>query len=118
MSVFSDIVRKVTGRGVGENVGRAVGAYFGGPVGATVGQEAGGRLSEELSRVSKQAETTTSQTAPSNQGPVMPTGPAQNIEIDFRGDSDMPLLNTAQMGNNPFIEPAVYQQANIIISDM
>ena len=114
MSVFSDIVRKVTGRGVGENVGRAVGAYFGGPVGATVGQEAGGRLSEELSRVSNQAETTTSQTVPSNQGPVMPTGPAQNIEIDFRGDSDMPLLNTAQMGNNPFIEPAVYQQANII----
>jgi hypothetical protein len=44
----------------------------------------------------------------------MPTGPAQNIEIDFRGDSDVPMLNTTQMGNNPFIQPAVYQQANVI----
>ena len=114
MSVFSNIVRKVTGRGVGENVGAFIGAKFGGPVGAQIGQEVGGSLSDELSRVSKQAETTTSQTVPSNQGPVMPTGPAQNIEIDFRGDSDVPMLNTAQMGNNPFIQPAVYQQANVI----
>ena len=44
----------------------------------------------------------------------MPMGPAQNIEIDFRGDSGMPMLNTAQMGNNPFIQNASYQQANIL----
>jgi len=53
-------------------------------------------------------------TVPSDMGPVMPMGPAQNIEIDFRGGSDMPmqgagLFQSVQRYNDPFI-----QQANVI----
>lgn len=114
MSVFSDIVRRVTGRGVGENIGASIGGYLGGPAGAVVGQQVGGQLSEELSRNARPPEPTTMATVPSDMGPVMPTGPANNIEIDFRGSSDMPMLGTAQMGNNPFLQQASLTQANVI----
>ena len=114
MSVLSRIVKRITGRSVGANVGAVVGPLIGIPGGAAGGAVFGDVLSEELSRSSRPPETTTSMTVPSNAGPFMPTGPAQNIEIDFRGDSDMPFYGAAQMGNNPFIQDASFQQANIL----
>ena len=114
MSVFSRLSRALTGRSIGANVGSVVGPLLGIPGGPATGAIIGDTLSEELSRASNRAETTTTMTVPSNQGPIMPTGPAQNIEIDFRGDTDVPMLGSAQMGNNPFIQNASYQQANVI----
>ena len=114
MSVFSRLSRALTGRSLGANVGSVVGPLLGIPGGPATGAIIGDTLSEELSRASNRAETTTTMTVPSNQGPIMPTGPAQNIEIDFRGDTDVPMLGSAQMGNNPFIQNASYQQANVI----
>lgn len=115
MSVLSRIVKRATGQSIGANLGAAVGSIFGGgTIGGVSGAVLGDTISEELSRMSNRAETTTTQTVPSNQGPIMPMGPAQNIEIDFRGDSDVPMYTTTQMGNNPFIQPASFQQANVI----
>jgi len=114
MSVFSDIVRRVTGQGVGELIGGSIGGRIGGPIGTVIGRTAGGTLSEELSRISKGPETTTSQTVPSDMGPVMPQGPATNIEIDFRGDTTVPMYNPPAINPANFITDASFQQANVI----
>ena len=114
MSVLSRLSRQLTGRGIGENIGAFIGGRFGGPSGAAIGQTIGGTLSEEVSRSARPPEPTTMATIPSNQGPIMPSGPATNIEIDFRGDSSVPMYTTTQMGNNPFIQDASFQQANIV----
>lgn len=114
MSVLSRLVKRTTGRSIGANIGQAVGTLTGGSILGIPASIFGDTLSEELSRASNRAETTTTQTVPSNQGPVMPTGPAQNIEIDFRGDSDMPMYSPPAMANTPFIQPASFQQANVI----
>tara|TARA_Y100001937_G_scaffold89297_1_gene120743 strand:+ start:731 stop:1483 length:753 start_codon:yes stop_codon:yes gene_type:complete len=114
MSVLSRLVKRTTGRSIGANVGAAVGTLTGGSILGIPASIFGDTLSEELSRQSNRAEPTQTQTVPSDMGPQMPMGPAQNIEIDFRGGSDVPMLNTAQMGNNPFIQPASFQQANVI----
>lgn len=114
MSVLSRLSRQLTGRGIGENIGAFIGARFGGPTAAAIGSTIGGTLSEEVSRSARPPEPTTSATVPSNQGPIMPSGPATNIEIDFRGDSNVPMFTSAQMGNNPFLQRANYQEANVV----
>jgi len=114
MSVLSRIVKRTTGRSIGANIGAVLGPVLGVPGGPLGGAVLGDTISEEISRSSRQPETTTSMTVPSDMGPQMPTGPAQNIEIDFRGDSDVPMYTTTQMGNNPFIQPASFQQANVL----
>jgi len=114
MSTLSRLVKRYTGRSVGANIGAVLGPALGIPGGPAGGAEFGDILSEELSRTSNRAETTQTQTVPSNQGPIMPMGPAQNIEIDFRGSSDMPVYGSAQMGNNPFLQNTSFQQANVI----
>ena len=114
MSVLSRLSRRLTGRSVGANIGAVLGPALGIPGGTVGGAVFGDVLSEELSRTANRAEPTQTQTVPSDMGPQMPMGPAQNIEIDFRGDTDMPMYGAAQMGNNPFIQPASFQQANIL----
>ena len=114
MSVLSRIVKRTTGRSIGANIGAVLGPVLGVPGGPLGGAVLGDTISEELSRSSRQPETTTTMTVPSDMGPQMPMGPAQNIEIDFRGDTDVPMYTTTQMGNNPFIQPASFQQANVI----
>ncbi len=114
MSVLSRIVKRTTGRSIGANIGSVLGPLIGIPGGPAGGAVFGDVLSEELSRQSKQAETTQTQTIPSNQGPVMPMGPAQNIEIDFRGGSDMPLVGTTMMTPQPMYNDPNIQQANIL----
>ena len=114
MSVLSRIVKRTTGRSIGANIGAVLGPALGVPGGSLGGAVLGDTISEELSRSSRQPETTTTMTVPSDMGPQMPMGPAQNIEIDFRGDTDVPMYTTTQMGNNPFIQPASFQQANVI----
>ena len=114
MSILSRIVKRTTGRSIGANIGAVLGPALGVPGGPLGGAVLGDTISEELSRGARPPEPTTMATVPSDMGPQMPMGPAQNIEIDFRGDSGMPMLNTAQMGNNPFIQNASYQQANIL----
>lgn len=114
MSILSRIVKRTTGRSIGANIGAVLGPALGVPGGPFGGAVLGDTISEELSRGARPPEPTTMATVPSDMGPQMPMGPAQNIEIDFRGDSGMPMLNTAQMGNNPFIQNASYQQANIL----
>lgn len=114
MSVLSRIVKRTTGRSIGANIGAVLGPVLGVPGGPLGGAVLGDTISEELSRSARPPEPTTMATVPSDMGPQMPMGPAQNIEIDFRGDSNVPMLGTAQMGNNPFIQNASYQQANIV----
>ena len=114
MSILSRIVKRTTGRSIGANIGAVLGPALGVPGGSLGGAVLGDTISEELSRSSRQPETTTTMTVPSDMGPQMPMGPAQNIEIDFRGDTDVPMYTTTQMGNNPFIQPASFQQANVI----
>ena len=114
MSVLSRIVKRTTGRSIGANIGAVLGPALGVPGGSIGGAVLGDTISEEISRSARPPEPTTMATVPSNQGPFMPTGPAQNIEIDFRGDSDMPSYMAAPMGGNPFMQQASFQQANII----
>jgi hypothetical protein len=114
MSKLSRIVKRFTGQSIGANVGSVLGPILGVPGGAAGGAVFGDILSEELSRQSNRAETTQSQTIPSNQGPVMPMGPAQNIEIDFRGESDMPMVGLTQMIPQPMYNDPNIQQANIL----
>ena len=114
MSVLSRIVKRTTGRSIGANIGAVLGPALGVPGGSIGGAVLGDTISEEISRSARPPEPTTMATVPSNQGPFMPTGPAQNIEIDFRGDSDMPSYMVAPMGGNPFMQQASFQQANII----
>ena len=114
MSVFSNIVRNLTGRGVGENIGAYIGGRLGGPVGSVIGAEAGGQLSSTLSRQSKGPETTTTRTVPSDMGPMFPQGPATNIEIDFRGDTSMPMYNPPALNPANFFTDANFTQANVI----
>ena len=114
MSILSRIVKRTTGRSIGANIGAAVGTLTGGSILGVPAAILGDTISEELSRGARPPEPTQMATVPSDMGPVMPTGPAQNIEIDFRGDSDMPMYTTTQMGNNPFIQPASFQQTNVI----
>ena len=51
MSIFSDIIKRTTGRSVGANVGGFVGNAFG-PIGASVGASVGDSLSTGLSNIS------------------------------------------------------------------
>ena len=114
MSILSRIVKRTTGRSIGANIGAVLGPALGVPGGPLGGAVLGDTISEELSRGARPPEPTTMATVPSDMGPQMPMGPAQNIEIDFRGDTDVPMYTTTQMGNNPFIQPASFQQANVI----
>ena len=114
MSVLSRISRSITGRGIGANIGRVVGQIYGGPIGGIPGEQLGDTISSELSRLDGRTETTESRTVPSDMGQVMPQGPANNIEIDFRGDSGMPIVGRDMGGTFTGFQNASFQRANVI----
>lgn len=114
MSVLSRLSRTFTGRSIGANLGRVVGTVYGGPIGGMTGEQFGDTVSTELSRLQDRAETTQTQTTPSDMGPTMPMGPATNIEIDFRGESGMPIVGRDMGGTFTGFQNASFQQANVL----
>jgi hypothetical protein len=115
MSILSKIVRQTTGRSIGENIGGFIGGRFGGAGGAVLGETIGGTFTEQLSKNTRDIDTTQTQTVQSSQGPVM-AGPAQAVEIDFGGVMDgggfMPAnFQVPPLGMTMDPRDALYQQA-------
>jgi len=101
MSLLSDIVRRTTGRGVGENIGGFIGQSLGGPTGAMIGQSVGGEFSQRLSEASKE-------------------NLAQNVAVSRApASASTETSDTGSMGNmyrSPNITNAIFRLPNMPVS--
>ena len=107
MSIFSSIVRRVSGgQSVGEVAGRFVGTAVGGPIGGQIGATIGGAATEELS-------------SRSNQGQSVAVSQEKNppAETSTSGSTDQQNLYT-QPQPRAGIQNALFQPASMMSAPM
>ena len=100
MSLFSDLIKRTTGRSVGANIGTVVGGAFGAPqIGAAVGETLSTGLSEATSRDGNdRGQATAQSTAP------VPTA------VEVQGSGQNQALTTFNYG----IQPAVFRTGDML----
>lgn len=118
MAFLGDFGKVFLGGASTGQVAAGLGAAFGlNPVAAGIGGAAVQTIADDISTRGGDSETTQTQTIQSSQGPVG-MGPANNIEIDFRGGGDMGGIMPATFTPNPsfptVMQDPSFQQANVL----